>query len=94
MNGPTKRDRLIDSAAILFHQNGMVATSLAERQLTGVFDANAPESFVRFLERAGGLEVVREGDKASSEAQVMSFLPSPLVLTPCLRALMPLCLPK
>lgn len=29
-NGPTKRDRLVDSAASLFHQKGMMATSLAD----------------------------------------------------------------
>jgi TetR/AcrR family transcriptional regulator, transcriptional repressor for nem operon len=30
MNGPTKRDRLVDSAAELFHKQGIVSTSLAD----------------------------------------------------------------
>ncbi len=30
MSTPTKRDRLVDSAAILFHKQGMVSTSLAD----------------------------------------------------------------
>src|SRR5277367_3952889 len=30
MNGPGKRDRLVDSAALLFHQKGIAATSLAD----------------------------------------------------------------